>query len=107
MTYDSDLRLEVQQDERRIIVTMPGTPYGREFRLAEDGLVAASGCVPDEPQAPITAQEFVARAEAAAMQKALELGWCEKHRRAVTRAGHHGGPRRQPRRRDQITRSGP
>ena len=78
MTYDSDLRLEVQQDERRIIVTMPGTPYGREFRLAEDGLVAASDYVPDEPQAPITAQEFVARAEAAAMQKALELGWCEK-----------------------------
>lgn len=77
MNNDPDLEVVVQEDERRIVVTMPGTPYAREFRLTEDGLVAASEYVRTDPNAAITPEEFVARAEAAAMQKARELGWCE------------------------------
>jgi hypothetical protein len=86
MSKVPDLQIEVQETLRRIVVKMPGTAYETIFGLIPRGLCFLSVFGPDDHKARITSQEFTLMAEAAATEKARELGWLtdEKRRRVWT-----------------------
>jgi hypothetical protein len=70
-----DVLVHLMFDE--IIVTLPGTAYKVMYqRIAEPpGLAVKSEPIPDDPFAPISQAEFLARAGTAAADKAREFGW--------------------------------
>jgi hypothetical protein len=68
------LKLEMQGTE--FVITMPGTSYQVTFRqLADYQGFSASHIMEDDPDAPITRSEFLARAWRVANDKVRELGW--------------------------------
>jgi hypothetical protein len=75
MTTDADLRVEVVDDE--IIVTLPGWYYSVTYFKLERApqLLAKNMSERDDPRAPMTVSEFLAKAWKAANDKARELGW--------------------------------
>jgi hypothetical protein len=75
MTDRPNLQIEVQEDLRRIVVTLPHTSYEMRFGLIARGLCPLSGFGRNDPKAPITSHEFTIMAKAAAIEKARELGW--------------------------------
>lgn len=75
MRSDPRVHVEVQETERRIKITMTGTPYAREYVLTADGLLPQSAWVQDDPDAQMTGENFAKCADALAEQKGMELGW--------------------------------
>jgi hypothetical protein len=72
------LQIEVREALRRLVVTMPGTPYSMEFAESNGRLGLMSGFGQDDKRVPLTAREFAGLAEKAAREKALELGWSQQ-----------------------------
>ena len=58
MTDRPKLQIEVQEDLRRIVVTLPHTSYEMRFGLIARGLCPLSGFGRNDPKAPITSHEF-------------------------------------------------
>jgi hypothetical protein len=75
MTDNRGLCVEVRHQD--IVVTMPGTNLRVVYRQPHRGsqLVARLDYFQDQQKGPITRAEFLARALAAANEKARELGW--------------------------------
>lgn len=84
MTKIPDLQIEVQENLRRIIVTMPRSTYDAMFGLIPRGLCLLSGFGPDDRKASIPSHEFTLLARKAATTKARELGWLTQGERRAT-----------------------
>ena len=69
------LHIEVVDDE--IIVTAPNTSYSVTYYKPANSrdLLARKFSNKDDPQAPMTSAEFLAKAWRVASDKARELGW--------------------------------
>jgi hypothetical protein len=75
MSAPSELRVEVLGDE--IIVILPATSYGVTYsKSGNSPNLVAKNCVPKiDAGAPMTHEEFLAKALLAANVKAREHGW--------------------------------
>ena len=75
VSVPSELRVEVLGDE--IIVILPATSYGVTYSKPDNSaILVAKNCVPKiDAGAPMTHEEFLAKALVAANVKARELGW--------------------------------
>jgi hypothetical protein len=75
MSTESDLRVEVVDDE--IIVSLPGWFYSVTYYKPERDpqLLAKDISDRDDPRAPMTVSQFLAKAWRLANDKASELGW--------------------------------
>jgi hypothetical protein len=75
MLVPSELRVEVLGEE--IIVILPATSYGVTYSKPSNlPNLVAKNCVPKiDAGAPMTHEEFLAKALVAANVKARELGW--------------------------------
>jgi hypothetical protein len=75
MSTESDLRVEVVDDE--IIVSLPGWFYSVTYYKPERApqLLAKDISDRDDPRAPMTVSQFLAKAWRLANDKARELGW--------------------------------
>jgi hypothetical protein len=70
-----DFDLQVRDDE--IVVTVPGSSYTVTYYKPANSpqLLGKKFPMRDDPSAPMTQAEFLARAWRAANDKARELGW--------------------------------
>jgi hypothetical protein len=75
MAESSDLWIRVVDDE--ILVSLPFSTYTATYYKRSDLSHLTLKCASDDsdPQAPLTAAEFLGRAWDAANNKARELGW--------------------------------
>jgi len=75
MSGPSKLRVEVLGDE--IIVILPATSYGVTYCKPDNSphLIVKNFLSKIDRGAPMTQEEFLARAGQAAKEKAQELGW--------------------------------
>jgi len=71
------LKVEVVEDARALVITLPGTKYQITYRKMADipGMSGAHDLWRDDPDASLNRYEFLARAWRIANAKARELGW--------------------------------
>jgi hypothetical protein len=74
---EPELKVEVAENARALIITLPGTDYQITYRKLADisGVSGAHDIRQDDPEAPLNRSEFLARAWTIAKAKARELGW--------------------------------
>jgi hypothetical protein len=72
-----ELKVEVADDAKALIVTLPGTNYQITYRKLDDppGISGAHDLRQDDPEASLNRYEFLAQAWTIANAKARELGW--------------------------------
>jgi hypothetical protein len=77
MDSEPKLKVEVMEDARALVITLPGTNYQITYRKLDDipGISGAHDLRQDNPQAQLNRSEFLARAWTIAKVKAIELGW--------------------------------
>ena len=78
---DPKLEVFVDEDDSEILVTLPGTRFSAVYRRSAHSLelVETSVWAIDDPDMPIPLSEFGKLALAAALDRALELGWVKPH----------------------------
>jgi hypothetical protein len=74
---EPQLKVEVMEGARAIVITLPGTKYQITYRKLGDipGVSGEHDLRQDDPEAPLNRYEFLARAWRMANAKARELGW--------------------------------
>jgi hypothetical protein len=77
MDSEPKLKVEVMEDARALIITVPGTKYHITYRKLADipGMSGVHDLRQDDPDASLNRYEFLARAWTIANAKAGELGW--------------------------------
>jgi hypothetical protein len=77
MDREPKLKVEVVEDARALVITLPGTKYHIIYRKLADipGMSGAHDLRQDDPEASLNRYEFLARAWRIANAKARELGW--------------------------------
>jgi hypothetical protein len=77
MDSEPKLKIEVIDDARALVVTLPGTSYQITYRKLADipGVSGTHDLRQDDPDASLNRYEFLARAWTIANDKAKELGW--------------------------------
>ena len=77
MDNEPKLKVEVMEDARALVVTLPGTNYQITYRKLADspGVSGVHDTRHDDNEASLNRYEFLARAWTIANAKARELGW--------------------------------
>jgi hypothetical protein len=77
MDSEPKLKVEVMEDARALVITLPGTSYKITYRKLGDipGVSGEHDLRQDDPEASLKRYEFLSRAWKIANAKARELGW--------------------------------
>jgi|RhiMethySRZTD1v2_1073278.scaffolds.fasta_scaffold71632_4 hypothetical protein len=77
MDSEPKLKVEVMEDARALVITVPGTRYHITYRQLADtpGMSGMHDLRQDDPDSSLNRYEFLARAWTIANAKARELGW--------------------------------
>jgi hypothetical protein len=77
MESEPKFKVEVIEDARALVITLPGTHYHITYRKLADipGMSGAHDLRQDDPDASLNRYEFLPRPWTIANTKARELGW--------------------------------